>query len=129
MVGTSIKKEMFATTHFNLLTKDNIVGDSNTFVYSFNNFKWFSTIIKMPKLYEVERVGNTIKTITIDIVEFDFFHRNGSMYRDTIEVVYILKMSVDFISIGKLQFNNIIYNRFNRIIMIENTRQKVIIFT
>ena len=60
------------------------------------------TIIKISKLYKVERVDSTIKIITTNIVEFDFFRYNRSMYRDIIEIVYILKILVNLISIKKL---------------------------
>ncbi len=84
--------------YFNLFIKDNIVDDFNVFAYFFNDFKWFSIIIKMSKLYKVEEIDNTIKITTIDIVEFDFFYCNGSIYKGTIEVIYILKISMNFIS-------------------------------
>ena len=75
----------------------------------------------MLKLYKVKRVENTIK-ITTDTIEFDFFRYNESIYKDTIKAVYILKILVNFISIEELQFNDIIYNKFNRIIIIKSIR-------
>jgi len=75
----------------------------------------------MLKLYKVKRVENTIK-ITTDTIEFDFFRYNESIYKDTIKAVYILKILVNFISIEELKFNDIIYNKFNRIIIIKSIR-------
>ncbi len=119
---------MFVIIHFSLFTKDNIVNNFKTFTHSFNNFKWFLTIIKMPKLYEVKRIDNTIKTTTIDIIKLNFFCRNKSIYKDIIKAIYTLKMFINLISIRKFQFDNIIYNGFNRIIIIESIKQKVAVF-
>ncbi len=56
----------------------------------------------MLKPYKIERADNTIKITTANIVELDFFYYNKSIYKGIIEVVYTLKMSVNFISIEKL---------------------------
>ncbi len=113
MVGTNIKKEIFVIIYSDLFIKDNIVDDFKVFIHLFNNFKWFSTIIKISKLYKIKKVDKTIKITTTDIVEFDFFYYNKSIYKGTIEAIYILKIFINFISIKKFQFDNIIYNRFN----------------
>jgi len=76
----------------------------------------------MPKLYKVEGARSIIKITTVGIIEFDFFRCNGSTYKDTIEAVYTLEMPVNLISIGKLQFDSIIYNKFNYVIIIESIR-------
>jgi len=99
LIGTIIKKKIFIAVYSGLFTKNSIVDDFEASIHSFNDFKWFSIIIKISKLYEVKRINNIIKTITINIVKFDFFHYNGSIYKNTIEVVYIPKISVNFISI------------------------------
>jgi len=39
LIGTSIKKKMFITVHLSLFIKDNIVGDFEASIYSFNNLK------------------------------------------------------------------------------------------
>ncbi len=119
---------MFIIIHSGFFIKNNIVNDFKISIYSFNNLKLFSTIIKMLKPYEVKKIDNTIKTTITNIIEFDFFRCNRSIYKNTIEVIYILKISINLISIRKFQFNNIIYNGFNRIIMIESIGQKVAIF-
>ncbi len=119
---------MFITIYLNLFIKDNIVGDSKTSVHSFNDFKWFSTIIKISKLYKVEGTDGIIKTTITNIVELDFFYYNKSIYKNTIEAVYILKILMNLIFIKKLQIDNIIYNRFNHIITIESIKQKITIF-
>ncbi len=101
LIETFIKKEIFVTVYFSLFIKDNIVDNFEIFIHSFNNLKWFSTIIKIPKLYEVEEVDGMIKITITDIVKFDFFYYNRSIYKSIIEAVYILEMFINFISIRK----------------------------
>ena len=67
---------MFIAIYLNLLIKDNIINDFKIFIHSFNDFKWFSIIIKMSKLYKIKEISNTIKITIIDIIEFDFFRCN-----------------------------------------------------
>ncbi len=56
----------------------------------------------MLKLYKVEKTNKTIKTTITNIIEFDFFRYNGSIYKNTIEAIYTLEISINFISIEKL---------------------------
>ena len=83
----------------------------------------------MPKLYEAEDTGSTIRTVITGIVEFDFLCCNGSTSRGTIETMYSLEMPVNLISIEELRFDDIIYNGFNDIIAIKNTGQEIAVLT
>ena len=125
VVGATIQKEVLAAAHSGLLTRDSIVGDSGASAHTFNDLKWFSTIIQMAKPYQAEGAGGTIESTKAGIVELDFFRRDGTTSRGTIEAVYAPEMPVNLISSGELRLDGIIYDGFNDVMAVKSTGQEV----
>ncbi len=99
MVEKAVTLDDINATLIYSLTRDNIVGDSRTLHYSFNNLKWFENIWSFDELYRASNTNGLIIYNIEDIVIVPFLSLGETVIQGRLQAVYILLAPVNFISI------------------------------